>query len=61
MDTSCSAVYRKIVQKYRIKLYLKPTVEPPIKDTLIKDTIEITSEQRTRFNVPNGDFPIVLI
>ncbi len=32
------------------------TVEPPI-----KDTIEITSEQRTRFNVPNGDFPIVLI
>ncbi len=27
------------------------TVEPPI-----KDTIEITSEQRTRFNVPNGDF-----
>ncbi len=31
------------------------TVEPPI-----KDTIEITSEQRTRFNVPNGDFPIVL-
>ncbi len=34
------------------------TVEPPIKDTPIKDTIEITSEQRTRFNVPNGDFPI---
>ncbi len=32
------------------------TVEPPI-----KDTIEITSEQRTRFNVPDGDFPIVLI
>ncbi len=31
------------------------TVEPPI-----KDTIEITSEQRTRFNVPNGDFPIFL-
>ncbi len=31
------------------------TVEPPI-----KDTIEITSEQRTRFNLPNGDFPIVL-
>ncbi len=29
------------------------TVEPPI-----KDTIEIT---RTRFNVPNGDLPIVLI
>ncbi len=24
-------------------------------------TIEITSEQRTRFNVPNGHFPIVLI
>ncbi len=37
------------------------TVEPPIKDTAIKDTIEITSEQRTRFNVPNGYFPIVLI
>ncbi len=35
----------------------KPTVEPPIKDTPIKDTIEITSEQRTRFIVPNGDFP----
>ncbi len=32
------------------------TVETPI-----KDTIEIISEQRTRFNVPNGDFPIVLI
>ncbi len=32
------------------------TVEPQI-----KDTIEITFEQRTRFNVPNGDFPIVLI
>ncbi len=31
------------------------TVEPPI-----EDTIEITSEQRTRLNVPNGDFPIVL-
>ncbi len=28
------------------------TVEPQI-----KDTIEITSEQRTSFNVPNGDFP----
>ncbi len=27
------------------------TVEP-----LIKDIIEITSEQRTSFNVPNGDF-----
>ncbi len=36
-------------------------MEPPIKDTPIKNTIEITSEQRTRFNVPNGDFPIVLI
>ncbi len=36
-------------------------VEPPIKDTPIKNTMEITSEQRTRFNVPNGDFPIVLI
>ncbi len=35
----------------------KPTVEPPIKDTPIKDKIEITSEQRTRFIVPNGDFP----
>ncbi len=34
------------------------TVEPPIKDTTIKDTIEITS---ARFNVPNGYFPIVLI
>ncbi len=33
------------------------TVEPLIKDTPIK---EITSEQRTKFNVPNGDFPIVL-
>ncbi len=34
-------------------------MEPPIKDTLdpIKDTIEITSKQRTRFNVLNGDFP----
>ncbi len=32
------------------------TVESPI-----KDTIEITSIQRTMFNVPNGDFPIVLI
>ena len=35
------------------------TVEPPIKDTLvkdtpIKDTIKMTSEQRTRSNVPNG-------
>ncbi len=37
------------------------TVELPIKDTPIKDTIEITSEQRTRFNVSNGDFPTVLI
>ncbi len=35
-------------------------MEPPIKDTPIKDTIDITSEQRTRFNVPNGDFPILL-
>ncbi len=37
------------------------TVEPPIKDTPIKDTIEITSEQRTRFNVPNGDFPNIFL
>ena len=36
-------------------------MEPPMKDTPIKDTIEITSKKRTRFNVPNGDFPIVLI
>ena len=35
--------------------YCACTVEPQI-----KDTIEITSEHRTRFNVPNGDFPIVL-
>ncbi len=34
----------------------KITVEPPI-----KDTIEITSEQRTRFNVPNGEFPNTLL
>ncbi len=40
------------------KIYIIYTVEPPIKDT---DTIEITSEQRTSFNVPNGDFPRVLI
>ena len=32
---------------------LRTTVVSPIK--------EITSEQRTRFNVPNGDFAIVLI
>ncbi len=38
------------VAEYRL------SVEPPIKDTPIKDTIEITSEQRTSFNVPNGDF-----
>ncbi len=42
-------------------LILKYTVEPPIKDTPIRDTIEITSEQRTRFYVQNGDFPIVII
>ncbi len=45
------------------------TVEPPIKDTPNKghnNIIEITSKQSTRFqstrfNVPNGDFPIDII
>ncbi len=37
------------------------TVEAPIRTLRISDTIEITSEQRTSFNVPNGDFPIVPI
>ncbi len=42
-------------------LYTDGTVEPLIKDTPIRGTIEITSEQRTSFNVSNGNFPIVLI
>ncbi len=34
------------------------TVEPPIKDTGLNRN---TSEQRTSFNVPNGDFPNTLL
>ncbi len=49
---------QSLVMYYDLVTLIIITVEPPIKDTLIKDTIEITSEQRTRFNVPNGDFPI---
>ena len=37
------------------------TVESLIRTLRIRDTIEIASEQRTSLNVPNGDFPIVLI
>ena len=48
--------YCVIYSVYWISYCIVYTVEP-----LIKDTIEITPEQRTRFNVPNGDFPIVLI
>ena len=42
--------------RYRPGMPRVYTVEPQI-----KDTIEITSEQRTRFNVPNGDFPIDIL